>query len=63
MIYPLPDKEHGTLGIHLTLDESGSVKLGPSAHWIENNKEDFNKYNSLLKLFDKVDIINKINLE
>ena len=25
---------------------------------IENNKEDFNKYNSLLKLFDKVDIIN-----
>ena len=30
---------------------------------IENDKKNFDKYNPLLKLFDKVDIINKINLE
>ena len=51
LIYPLPDKEHGTLGIHLTLDESGSVKLGPSAHWIENKKEDYDIDDNLIDLF------------
>ena len=51
LIYPLPDKEHGTLGIHLTLDESGSVKLGPSAHWIENKKEDYDIDYNLIDLF------------
>ena len=28
---------------------------------IENNKEDFNKYNDLLKLFDRVDLVNKVD--
>ena len=30
---------------------------------IENNEENFKKYEFLLKLFDKADIINEINLE
>ena len=51
LIYPLPDKEHGTLGIHLTLDQSGSVKLGPSAHWIEDKKENYNVDDDLIDLF------------
>jgi len=51
LIYPLPDKEHGTLGIHLTLDKSGSVKLGPSAHWIEDKKEDYDIDDNLIDLF------------
>ena len=28
---------------------------------IENNKDDFNKYNDLLKLFDRVDLVNKVD--
>jgi ATP-dependent DNA helicase RecG len=30
---------------------------------IENNKNNFTKYKFILKLFDKADIINEINLE
>ena len=30
---------------------------------IEHNEDNFKKYDFLLKLFDKVDIINQINLE
>ena len=30
---------------------------------IEHNENNFQKYNYLLKLFDKVDLINQINLE
>ena len=41
LIYPLPDQDKGSLGIHLTLDQTGSVKLGPSADWIENRDEDY----------------------
>ena len=51
LIYPLPDKNHGTLGIHLSFDQTNSVKLGPSAHWLENRKEDYDIDNGLIDQF------------
>ena len=51
LVYPIPDKEHDSLGIHLSFDQSGSVKLGPSAHWLENRKEDYTVEDKLLDLF------------
>lgn len=35
LIYPVPDKTHGSLGIHATPDLSGSIRLGPDAEFIE----------------------------
>ena len=51
LIYPLPDKEHGTLGIHLSFDQNNSVKLGPSAHWLENKNEDYDIDEKLIDQF------------
>jgi len=51
LIYPLPDKEHGTLGIHLSFDQNNSVKLGPSAHWLENKKENYDIDEKLIDQF------------
>ena len=41
LVYPLPDEEHGTLGIHLYLDQGGDVRLGPDAEPIADRKEDY----------------------
>ena len=51
LIYPLPDKKQGSLGIHLTLDESGAAKLGPSAHWMEDRNENYDVDSSLTDQF------------
>ncbi|SVE39254.1 uncharacterized protein METZ01_LOCUS492108, partial [marine metagenome] len=41
LVYPLPDKDHRSLGIHLSFDQSGSVKLGPDAHFLDENVENY----------------------
>lgn len=51
LIYPLPDQAHGSLGIHLSFDESQTVKLGPSAHWVDGRTEDYHVESSLLEQF------------
>lgn len=35
LVYPVPDKKNGGLGIHLSYDKEGFAKLGPDARWIE----------------------------
>jgi len=35
LIYPVPEENHVGLGVHLTLDLSGRMKLGPDATYIE----------------------------
>lgn len=40
LIYPVPEKNHVGLGVHLTLDLQGRMKLGPDAHYIDR-KEDY----------------------
>ncbi len=51
LIYPLPDKEHGSLGIHLTIDADQMARLGPNADWIEDRNEDYSVDQSLAKIF------------
>lgn len=34
LIYPMPDRELGGLGVHLTLDLGGSAKFGPDVEWL-----------------------------
>ncbi|MDP6500330.1 MAG: NAD(P)/FAD-dependent oxidoreductase [Candidatus Marinimicrobia bacterium] len=51
LVYPLPDKEHGSLGIHLSFDETQMPKLGPSAHWVDDHHENYDVEESLLDQF------------
>ncbi len=51
LIYPLPDKEHGSLGIHLSFDETQMAKLGPSAHWINDREENYDIEEGLIDQF------------
>lgn len=41
LVYPLPDPELDSLGIHLSFDRGGDMKLGPDAEWLQENKEDY----------------------
>lgn len=40
LVYPVPEKNHVGLGVHLTLDLGGRMKLGPDTSYIER-KEDY----------------------
>ena len=51
LIYPMPDKDQRSLGIHLSFDQTGSVKLGPDAHFLPHRTEDYSMDESLLKQF------------
>ncbi|MBT4579844.1 MAG: FAD-dependent oxidoreductase, partial [Candidatus Marinimicrobia bacterium] len=51
LIYPMPDKEHRSLGVHLSFDQTGTSKLGPDAHFLENRIEDYSMDESLLNHF------------
>jgi L-2-hydroxyglutarate oxidase LhgO len=35
LVYPVPEKNHVGLGVHLTIDLSGRMKLGPDATYID----------------------------
>lgn len=39
LVYPVPEKDHVGLGVHLTLDLSGRMKLGPDATYINRVEE------------------------
>ena len=41
LVYPIPDTEHDSLGIHLSFDQAGEMKLGPDAAWIDDRSEDY----------------------
>ena len=51
LVYPLPDAEYDSLGIHLSFDRSGSSKLGPSVAWLELLNEDYSVTESLADTF------------
>ena len=40
LVYPVPEKDHVGLGVHLTLDLGGRMRLGPDATYI-NRVEDY----------------------
>jgi L-2-hydroxyglutarate oxidase LhgO len=39
LIYPVPDKNHIGLGVHLTLDLNGRYKLGPDTTYIDRQED------------------------
>ena len=41
LVYPLLDSTHDSLGIHISFDAGGDVKLGPSVEWLSERKEDY----------------------
>jgi L-2-hydroxyglutarate oxidase LhgO len=51
LVYPVPKQSQGGLGIHLTPDISGQVKLGPSAEYLKENKENYDVDKSKQKEF------------
>ena len=51
LIYPLPDKEKDSLGIHLSFDQAGNMKLGPDATWMQNYSEDYDVNSDNLNAF------------
>jgi L-2-hydroxyglutarate oxidase LhgO len=50
LIYPVPAKDHIGLGVHLTMDLNGRLKLGPDTTYIER-KEDYNVAPEKAELF------------
>lgn len=40
LIYPLPARDLSGLGVHLTLELDGALKLGPDLEWVENRAPD-----------------------
>jgi len=41
LVYPVPDPNMEALGIHVTVDLSRGVKLGPDVQYLENNEYDY----------------------
>jgi L-2-hydroxyglutarate oxidase LhgO len=39
LVYPVPEENHVGLGVHLTLDLQGRMKLGPDAEYTDNVEE------------------------
>lgn len=39
LVYPVPEKIHTGLGVHLTLDLNGRLKLGPDTDYIERQED------------------------
>lgn len=41
LIYPVPPKDNGLLGIHVTIDTAGGAKLGPDIEYLSENIQDY----------------------
>lgn len=53
MIYPLPEKEKGVLGVHITPTIEGNILLGPSAEFIDNPYDKRTTRQTMNNLFTK----------
>jgi len=57
LVYPVPEQSDGGLGIHLTPDISGQIKLGPDAEYLKDKIEDYevdsNKQGQFLESINK----------
>jgi L-2-hydroxyglutarate oxidase LhgO len=41
LVYPVPDRSHGVLGTHASLDVGGKLKLGPDAEYIKRSEMNY----------------------
>ena len=51
LVYPLPNEKQGSLGIHLSFDETQMMRLGPNADWVDGKEENYDVEESLLDQF------------
>ena len=51
LVYPLPNEKQGSLGIHLSFDETQMMRLGPSADWVDGKEENYDVEEYLLDQF------------
>jgi L-2-hydroxyglutarate oxidase LhgO len=51
LIYPIPQKKMQMLGIHITLELSGDMKLGPDIEYLENREQIYKVDEQLRKKF------------
>lgn len=51
LIYPVPPKSLTNLGIHLTVELDGGLKLGPDIQWMESRTLDYNVSSLLHSIF------------
>ena len=51
LVYPLPEKNLKSLGIHLTIDKNGMARLGPNSFMIDKNREEYHVDSKLRKTF------------
>lgn len=51
LVYPVPDPNMVALGIHVTIDLSGGVKLGPDAIYLDKNNYDYKVDHSRKQIF------------
>jgi len=51
LIYPMPDKDHRSLGVHISFDQNGMSKLGPDAHFLKSRVEDYSVDPSFQSIF------------
>ena len=55
LIYPVPPLDLNYLGIHLTIDLNGGIKIGPDSEQMEGREQDYKVDDSLkIKFFDAV---------
>jgi len=55
LIYPIPASDNSSLGLHLTLDLNGGIKIGPDSEYLEDRDQDYKVNDSLKeKLFEAV---------
>jgi L-2-hydroxyglutarate oxidase LhgO len=51
LVYPVPHKNMEGIGIHVTIDMAGGVKLGPGVRYLESNVYDYTVDNSFQNEF------------
>ncbi len=51
LIYPVPEMERGGLGIHMTLDLAGNMRLGPDAKYLPVRQKDYSVDDSNRHIF------------
>ena len=51
LIYPVPPKDSSRLGIHLTIDLNGELRLGPDSEYLEKREQDYEVNGSLKDKF------------
>lgn len=51
LIYPVPKKSMPGLGIHVTVDMAGELKLGPDTVWLEKRAQDYSVPENLREKF------------